>query len=471
VSEPSKRRRPLLRPTLQMVFDLLLLEVAFIVTYWFRFQAGVWKVPLGIPPLSVYLLSSAVVLVVLFGIFYYLGLYSERRLLSIEEQIVGVLKGVALGALGVLALAFFFRALTYSRSFFGLFVLSASILVCLGRLISYKLISRSLRTVGGRRLLLVGGGPMREQVRLAAARNPNLGLEVVGWIDSGSGAGGPDTGGPCVRLGGLADLREVVAESGTEVVALTLPVEQQHLVAEITDMLDNLNVDVHMVPDMRGLAISRVRLTELGGIPFLAVREASLSGADRIVKRIFDVVFTSLGMLVLTPVYTLLSLLVKLSSPGPVFYRQDRIGRDGREFQMIKFRTMRPDAEAASGPVWTVADDPRVTAIGKFLRRYSLDELPQLWNVLAGDMSLVGPRPERGHFVQEFSRRLPRYFERHRVRSGLTGWAQVNGLRGDTSIEERTVYDLWYVENWSLGLDVRIILMTIHHVLKAENAY
>ncbi len=471
MSETVKRRQPLLRPTLLMLVDAGLLEVAFLVTYWFRFHAGVWKVPLGIPPLDVYLTGSAIVLAVFFGLFYYLGLYSEQRMLSVEEQLVGVLKGIVLGSMGVLALTFFIRAQTFSRSFFGLFVLSASVLLCAGRLVNYKILARVTRDVGGRPLLLVGGGPMREQVRRAAAMNTNLGLNCVGWIDVSPDVGGPDTGGSCPRLGGLADLREIVDSRGIEVVALTLPLEQQHLVGRITGSLANLNVDVHLVPDMQGMAVSRVRLTELGGIPFLSVRAAALSGADRIVKRSFDVVATAGAMIVLSPFFALIALLVKLSSPGPVFYGQDRIGRDGREFRMMKFRTMRPDAESSSGPVWTVEDDPRVTRIGGFLRRYSLDELPQIWNVLVGDMSLVGPRPERRHFVDQFVLEMPRYFERHRVRSGLTGWAQVNGLRGNTSIAERTVYDLYYVENWSLGLDLRIILMTIHHVLKGENAY
>ncbi len=180
---------------------------------------------------------------------------------------------------------------------------------------------------------------------------------------------------------------------------------------------------------------------------------------------------TSLGLLVLSPLLFVLAVAVKLSSRGPVLYRQARVGRDGREFDMLKFRSMRIGAEEQTGPVWTVADDPRVTGVGRLLRRWSLDELPQLWNVLRGDMSLVGPRPERRVFVERFSQQMPRYFERHRVKSGLTGWAQVNGLRGDTSIAERTLYDLHYVENWSLALDVKILLMTVHHVLRGANAY
>ncbi len=225
------------------------------------------------------------------------------------------------------------------------------------------------------------------------------------------------------------------------------------------------------VPDLFALHTSKMRLRELAGIPFISVREVSLSGADRIVKRTFDLVLSALALLVLAPVLLVLALAVKLTSRGPVFYRQERVGRDGREFDMLKFRTMRTDAEQASGPVWAQEDDPRVTPLGRALRRWSLDELPQFWNVLRGDMSLVGPRPERQVFVEQFSEQMPRYFERHRVKSGLTGWAQVNGLRGNTSIEDRTLFDLHYVENWSVWLDLRILLMTVHHVLRGENAY
>jgi exopolysaccharide biosynthesis polyprenyl glycosylphosphotransferase len=272
-------------------------------------------------------------------------------------------------------------------------------------------------------------------------------------------------------LGSLNQIRELVQKHDIDLVVLTLPFEQLSLVSSTADSLANLNTDLQFVPDLMELHTSRMRLTEIAGIPFVSVREVAMSGADRIVKRAFDLICSVTGLLLLLPLFGLLALLVKTSSPGPVFYEQDRLGLDGREFRMIKFRTMRVDAEAKTGAVWTVESDPRVTWIGRYLRRFSLDELPQLWNVVVGDMSLVGPRPERKVFVDQFSTQMPRYFERHRVRSGLTGWAQVNGLRGNTSIEERTLYDLFYVENWSLALDVKIILMTIHHVLRGENAY
>jgi len=318
----------------------------------------------------------------------------------------------------------------------GLFFLSCFAALVLGRAVARAVVRRFLRQgIGVRRALLVGDSPMRARVARAAQARPELGLDVVGWVGTGTGLAAlppPADEPPLPRLGDFADLARLVRERRIDLVVLTLRFPDLGLVARATEELADLNVDVQLVPDLLGLRTSRMRLTEVAGIPFFSVRESALSGADRIVKRTFDIVVTGLGLLLLLPLYAGLALLVRLSSRGPVLYRQARVGRDGREFQMVKFRTMRTDAESATGPVWTRADDPRVTRVGRWLRRFSLDELPQLWNVLRGDMSLVGPRPERQVFVAEFSRRLPRYFERHRVRSGLTGWAQVNGLRGNT---------------------------------------
>jgi len=479
-----------------IVVDLIMLQSAFLATYWFRFYSGIWLVPLGVPPFGMYLAAGAVVALVFVGIYYATGMYAGRGARTIEDDLLGLFKGVVLGSLLVLALTFFLRGLTYSRSFFGLFFLSTFVFLTLGRVLARTLLRSVLqRGVGTTRTLLVGVSPMRGRLLRALHELPGIALRPVGWLRA---PGDPEDPNPVAGEGGteaatvfdagsrrraarpvpepplLGDvdgIREVVLEQGVDLVILTLPFDRLPLVRKVAADLANLNVDLQFVPDLFSLHTSRMRLKEIAGLPFISVREEALGGVDRVVKRTFDLVATGLGLLLLSPLLALLAGLVKLSSPGPVFYRQERVGRDGHEFAMVKFRTMRSDAEAVSGPVWTTEADPRVTPVGRILRRYSLDELPQLWNVLRGDMSLVGPRPERRVFVERFARETPRYFERHRVQSGLTGWAQVHGLRGNTSIEERTLYDLHYVENWSLPLDVKILLMTIHHVLRGENAY
>ena len=493
MTETGKGREGALDAIILITIDMLMLESAFLATYWFRFYSGFWLVPLGIPPMGMYLVTSALILTVFFSIFYVSGMYTLRGSRTLVDDLLGLFKGAVLAGLLVLAMAFFMKGLAFSRSFFGLFFLSTFGFLTLGRLLG-RLFLRSILHRGrtGVRTLLVGTSPMRRRLLHLVRELPGISIRPVGWLstpeDSTEGllsdsshhtsvldASGRHKKNPELNkiplLGEISDVRALVQEHKIDLVVLTVSFEQLPLVKKVAAELANLNVDLQFVPDLMALHTSRMRLKEIGGIPFISVREEALSGADRIVKRVFDFVAAGLGLLFLTPMLVILALLVKLSSPGPVFYRQARMGRDGVEFEMVKFRTMRTDAEQKSGPVWTTEADPRVTPIGNVLRRFSLDEFPQLWNVLRGDMSLVGPRPERRVFVEEFSRQMPRYFERHRVQSGLTGWAQVHGLRGNTSIEDRTLYDLHYMENWSLGLDIRILLMTIHHVLRGENAY
>jgi exopolysaccharide biosynthesis polyprenyl glycosylphosphotransferase len=219
-------------------------------------------------------------------------------------------------------------------------------------------------------------------------------------------------------------------------------------------------VTIKVFPDVFELMAAGVTIDDLGGLPLLTVRDVALRGWRLTFKRAMDLVGGAVGLVLLSPLMMLIAMLIKLESPGPVIFVQERMGLDAQPFPMFKFRSMRSDAEA-NGPGWTVRGDPRVTRVGRFIRRYSIDEWPNLINVLLGDMSLVGPRPEQPAFVEQFRAMIPRYMERHREKAGITGWAQVNGLRGDTSITERTKYDLWYIENWSLWLDIKIIIRTL----------
>jgi Undecaprenyl-phosphate glucose phosphotransferase len=254
-------------------------------------------------------------------------------------------------------------------------------------------------------------------------------------------------------------------------VVIALPREDFPQLEKLLADLDDEMVTVRLIPDLLHVMTLRSSVEELDGLPLINLRESPMVGWAAVQKRAFDVVVASLLLVLLAPLLALAGLAVWLGSGRPIFFRQERMGLDGRVFQMVKFRTMRPDAESETGPVWTAPEDPRRTRLGSLLRRTSIDELPQLWNVLRGDMSLVGPRPERPVFIERFRREIPGYMLRHKVRSGLTGWAQVHGWRGDTSLHERVEHDIFYIQNWSLALDVRILLMTLWRGWFDRNAY
>lgn len=269
-------------------------------------------------------------------------------------------------------------------------------------------------------------------------------------------------------LGSLAELDQILATHRITEVFVTDPCMSPQEVLEFLLACEKRFVRARVVPNVLESMLTESHTDELAGIPLLGLRESRLRPGNMVLKRVFDIVVSAMMILLLSPLLILIALLVKLTSRGPVFYWQERISLDGETFPMCKFRTMRTDAEQSTGPVMTTRGDPRVTPIGRFLRASNLDELPQLFNVLRGDMSLVGPRPERPFFVDQFKDRIPRYMARHRVKAGITGWAQVNGLRGETSIDLRLEYDLFYLRNWSIWFDIKILAMT----LKAwDNAY
>jgi len=273
-------------------------------------------------------------------------------------------------------------------------------------------------------------------------------------------------------IGDTHQIQAAIQLLGVRVVFIALSDVSHERALELVDACRELAVDFHLVHSMLGSSRLRLRAEEISGMPVLTVRQTLVfGGRGGAVKRSFDLVSGGIMLALASPLIGLIFVLVKLTSSGPALIHQERVGRNGRTFRMHKFRSMRDNAEADSGPVWATPDDPRRTPLGRVLRRLSLDELPQLWNVIKGDMSLVGPRPERLAFVQKFTAHYPGYEDRLRLRPGLTGWAQANDIRGQTSIEERLGYDLYYIENWSLGFDVKIILTTLVRVLRHQNAH
>jgi len=321
---------------------------------------------------------------------------------------------------------------------------------------------------GRDRVLIVGAARAGQDLVARILRRPSLGYEVVGFVDDSPGRTRA-RGVPVV--GRTDDLPRLVDDLAVDELLIALPEASRRELVQLVGTCHRDGLNIRVFPDVFQLLAGEVQIGELDGLPLLAMRDVALRGWRLTLKRGLDVVVSTAVLVALSPLLLGIAIVIKLDSRGPAFFVQERVGLNGRAFPMLKFRSMRVDAEHPTGAVWAVRDDPRVTRLGAFLRRTSLDELPQFINVLLGHMSVVGPRPERPEFVARFREQVPRYMERHQERAGITGWAQVNGLRGDTSIEERTKYDLYYIENWSLLLDLKIMAKTAVRVARDPGAY
>ena len=458
---------------LQILLDVVMVGLAFLAAYrlWLAFPL---RPIVDMAPFQRYLVMLGVQIVVTVIVFFFYKRYHRTRIISYFDELSRVFAGVSIATVTTVALtSFFFKnsalEVDYSR---GMVVYAwglTLVLVMVGRAV-YGVITGMLRLrgIGQERVVIVGAGDVGQQMVRRAQTSPDLGYDIVGLLD--------DTlvqqrvqGVPI--LGKTDDLPRLINEHNISEVIIAMPEADHSELLKLIDCCQDRQVTIQVFPSVFQIMASEVHLGDLNGLPLITVRDSALRGWKLSLKRAVDIVVAGITLVLLSPVMLLIALLVKLDSPGPAFYIQERMGLDASSFPMIKFRTMRQDAEAETGPVWATADDPRKTRLGTFLRKSSLDELPQLINVLLGEMSIVGPRPERPVFVEEFRQQIPRYMYRHREKAGITGWAQVNGLRGDTSIEERTKYDLWYTENWSLWLDFKIILYSLVEVFRDRFAY
>ena len=318
-------------------------------------------------------------------------------------------------------------------------------------------------------LLIIGAGKVARDITVRIRENASPGYNIIG-IATRDSISRANLGGTKV-IGHYEDIPQLIDGYNVAQVIIALPEAHRSELEEIINLCRRGQVDIKVFPDLFTWVAGDLNVDELGGTPLLTVRDIALRGWKLSLKRGMDILISFFGMVLLSPILLLTALLVRLDSAGPIFYIQERMGLDGQSFPMIKFRSMHANAEE-SGPGWTTEDDPRRTKVGTLIRRSNWDEMPQLINVLLGHMSLVGPRPERPVYVMRFREQIPRYMERHQEKSGMTGWAQINGLRGDTSIAERTSFDLWYIENWSVWLDVRIVWRTIWLILlRRDRAY
>ncbi len=454
-----------------LLLDLAMVSGALALAYWVRFQSG-W-VPYGqYHPWTNYLgmgLAQALLLPPVFGL---QGLYRLRRSVSRFDEIYRLVVGLSIvNSLNLAFMGLAARENDVSRLVQALTWAFGIGLVWVGRMLHYAAQGElRKRGFGRQRVLVVGTGQEARIIGEKILGAPGLGYELVGYVATNGGRAAEVAGRPVV--GRAESLNELIRKYQVGEVIVAEPGLSHRDILEVVARCEPLPVNIKVYPDVFQIMASEVSIGDFNGLPMVSIRDVGLRGWRRTVKRVFDVAFSATVLVLLSPLMLLIAALIKVTSPdGPVFYVQERVGLDGKPFPIIKFRTMRPDAEAETGPVWAKPGDPRRTRLGAILRRFSLDELPQFINVLLGHMSVVGPRPERPYFVQQFARVVPRYLDRHREKAGITGWAQVNGLRGDTPIEERTAYDLWYVENWTLWLDIKIILRTILLIFRDKNAY
>ncbi len=463
-------RRRQIEGVVKLVGDVLATGVAFLFAYWLRFVVEIQPVTKGMPPFQKYLQLLPVVLVLFPTVFYFQGLYHRRRIRSRFDESMRVTVAVFLATVLLTAGLTFYRPenFTYSRLFIAIFAVAETLTVSFFRYTLGAALARIRRSGGNlHRVLVIGAGDLGRLVVERLEAHEEYGFEIVGFLDDDPGRQQRDIQNVPV-LGTTRDLEKIVEEKRVDQVMIALPLAAHYRTVQLVRRAGQMLMDIKVVPDVLQYYVMRAGIEDLDGLPLINLTQIPLQGWNQIVKRAFDIFGSATLLLVTSWLFPIVALLIKREDGGPIFFSQVRTGMDGRSFELYKFRSMRSDAEDESQ--WTRNQDSRVTSIGAFLRRTNLDELPQLYNVLRGDMSLVGPRPEQPKFVERFRNRYPAYNVRHRVRAGLTGWAQVNGLRGDTSIRQRIVHDLYYIENWSLGLDIKILWRTLRLAFFAAKA-
>ncbi len=459
--------------SIYLIIDALASNLAMLCAWFLRFQFEVIPVTKGQQDLETYAKILPIVTIVFPIAFAVQGLYRVRPARGKTEEWVGVAIGSVVATVVLSGVLLWVRPgapdVFYSRATLGIVMVCAMIFVIGGRTLVRAVVERRHRA--GKdldRVLIAGNGELARAV-LERMKNhrEQLGVRIAGYLRYGDSSELP--GLEC--LGTIEEAEQVVKAHAIDHVFVALPHASSQAMMALLDRLTRCIVSIHVVPDLLQFMVLRSRVEDLDGLPTINLSETPLEGWSRFVKRAFDLAVAGAALVLLSPVMLIIAVAIWLEDRGPAFYRQIRMGLDGKPFEIVKFRSMRIGAENATGAVWAEKDDPRRTRVGRVIRAWSLDELPQLWNVLVGDMSVIGPRPERPEFVEQFRAEFPHYMLRHKVRAGMTGWAQVHGWRGNTSIRMRIEHDLYYIENWSLLLDVKILFMTIVHGLKHENAY
>ena len=457
---------------LMVIMDGVLTGASFVLAYYIKFYIFEDGPGIGVLPVMDYVALLPFLIPGFLLMYSRCGVYSPKRTVRRRFEIYGILQANTIGMAALIIILYLvIKEINFSRSVMAIFYVLNIFLTSCARLVLRKGL-RTMRSKGYnlKHILLVGYSRAAEEYIDRILDNSQWGYVVCGILDDNVPAGTTYRG--VKVLGSLGNLEVILPENELDEIAITLALKDYDYLEGIVHTCEKSGVHTKFIPDYNSLIPTRPYTEDLMGLPVINIRYVPLTNTgNMLVKRIVDIVGSLFGIIITSPIMLVSAILVKLSSPGPIIFKQERVGLHNKPFYMYKFRSMAMQSPKEEKKAWTVRNDPRVTTVGKVLRKTSLDELPQLFNILKGDMSLVGPRPERPLFVEKFKEEIPRYMVKHQVRPGLTGWAQVNGLRGDTSIRKRIEYDIYYIENWTLGFDIKIILMTFLTGFINKNAY
>ena len=458
---------------LTLIMDFLVIMFSYFVAWYLKFKTLLFDAEheYGRLPFSQYM-SALVIIAPLFLVLYVsFHMYTSRRVQGAVTEIANIIRANSLGIILVLTALYIIRQHDYSREMLFIFYIINMLLEIAFRL-SIRAILRAIRKSGFnmKHILIVGYSRAAESYIDRIRMFPQWGFDILGILDDKVEMGLNYN--EAIVFGRTSDLEKILAENSLDEIVIALNLDEYGKLADLVKICEKSGVHTQFVPDYNEIIPSRPYTEDIMGLPVINIRYVPLSNTfNAIVKRAFDILCSSVGLIILSPLLLVICIIIKATSKGPLIFKQERVGFRNETFMMYKFRSMKVQDEAEEKKAWTVKDDPRVTKFGKFIRKTSLDELPQLVNILKGDMSIVGPRPERPFFVEKFKEEIPRYMIKHQVRPGLTGWAQVNGLRGDTSIKKRIEYDLYYIENWTFWFDIKIMFLTIFKGFVNKNAY
>ena len=460
---------------LQVVMDAVVMIVSYAFAWWLKFSSGFVDKEIGVLSFEFYMRALILIVPLYILLYYAFNLYTPKRVQGRRLEFSNIVLANTVGLL--ILMAGFFLALSYSeqlknfsRSMFIYFFMINIVLEEIERLM-IRAFLRSIRKNGynQKHILLVGYSKAAEQYIDRIKQNPQWGYNIRGILDDNIARGTMYKG--VKVIGSVGNLSYILPENKLDEIAITLGLEEYYKLEKIVAECEKSGVHTKFIPDYGNIIPTRPYTEDLLGLPVINIRYVPLSNTfNALIKRLTDIIGSIICIIIFSPIMLTSAVLVKMTSKGPLIFKQERVGLHNKPFQMYKFRTMYVQTEEEEKKGWTQKNDPRVTSVGRFLRKTSLDEFPQLFNVLKGDMSLVGPRPERPQYVEKFREEIPRYMIKHQVRPGMTGWAQVNGYRGDTSIRKRIEHDLYYIENWTLGLDIKILFLTVFKGFINKNA-